>query len=260
MTLALPLLTTGCGLEPERVPTCGPAPLEAEGFVIQEVTIVAEHPHDDGAFTQGLLFADGAIYESTGLYGASTLRRVELETGVVEQQVALDDALWGEGLALWEDELIQLTWTAGRALTYERDDFTAAGEFSYATEGWGLATTEDGLVMSDGTATLRFLDPETFEERRSVTVTSAGAPVPRLNELEVIAGEIWANVWPTEQIVRIDPQSGQVRGWVLFHGLADDLGLDDPEDVLNGIAYDSESCRVFVTGKRWPKLFEIEVR
>ncbi len=260
MMVAVGAAAVGCGLEPEPVATCGPAPLEGGGVRAQGFAIVEEHPHDQDAFTQGLLYADGALYESTGLYGASTLRRVDLATGAIEQQTALDDELWGEGLALWDEELVQLTWKSGRALVYARDDFSAVGEFAYPTEGWGLATTEEGLVMSDGTATLRFLDPETFEERRRVTVTSGGAPVPRLNELEVIAGEIWANVWPTEQIVRIDAETGEVRGWVVFHGLAGELGLDDPEDVLNGIAFDAEGCRLFVTGKRWPKLFEIEVR
>lgn len=248
------------GCELERAPICGPAPLDGEGLRAQTVAVVAEHPHDAEAFTQGLLYAHGALYESTGLYGASTVRRVDLPSGSVEQQVALDDALWGEGLALWGDELIQLTWKSGRALRYAREDLASTGEHAYATEGWGLAATEEGLVMSDGSATLRFLDPDTFEERRQVTVTSAGAAVPRLNELEVIAGEIWANVWPTAQIARIDPDTGEVRGWVLLHGLAADLGLTDSDDVLNGIAFDADGCRVLVTGKRWPKLFEIEVR
>jgi len=254
-------LLTGCDLSPEPLPSCGPAPIDATVVPrVQSYRIVATYPHDREAFTQGLVFDRGDLFESTGLYGASTLRRVALESGVAEQEVALDETLWGEGLALWQDRLVQLTWKAGRALIYERESFEPSGELAYATEGWGLTQDGESLVMSDGTATLYFLDPETFEERRRVQVTDGDELVVRLNELESIHGEIWANVWLTERIARIDPDSGRVLGWVLFDGLGAELGLTDPDDVLNGIAFDSEGCRLLVTGKRWPSLFEVEVR
>lgn len=222
--------------------------------------VIQHYPHDAEAFTQGLLFHQGYLYESTGLYGQSTLRRVKLKTGEVKQSVSLDATLFGEGLALWQDRLIQLTWLAGVALVYDLHSLNLLHTFTYPGQGWGLTHDDQWLILSDGTATLRFLNPETFEEIRRVQVLDAGVPVTQLNELEYVNGEILANVWHTDHIARIDPQSGQVLGWIDLTGLLPEhLKPKDREGVLNGIAWDNEGQRLFVTGKLWPKIFEIEL-
>lgn len=220
--------------------------------------VVAAYPHDRGAFTQGLVYADGVLYESTGLRGRSSVRRVDLETGEVLQRREVDPPYFAEGLALVGDRLIQLTWQENTAFTYDKDTFEPTDVFSYPTEGWGLAYDGAQLVMSDGTPVLRFRDPDTFEVTRAVTVTFNGQPVERLNELEVVDGQVWANIWQTDVIARIDPATGEVVGWVDLGGL---LRPEDRDgvDVLNGIAYDPAGRRLFVTGKLWPTLFEIEV-
>lgn len=218
--------------------------------------VVASHPHDPQAYTQGLVYREGFLYESTGRRGRSELRKVRLRTGEVVQRTALDDRFFGEGLALWRDRLIQLTWQSGTGFVYDLDDFRERATFSYAGEGWGL--THDGrhLIMSDGSATLRRLDPASFEVVRRVRVRDGGDPVDGLNELEYIRGEIYANVWQTDRIVRIDPASGRVNSWIDLSGLP----LDGANrGVLNGIAHDAEHNRLFVTGKLWPRLFEIEL-
>jgi len=222
--------------------------------------IIRIYPHDPEAFTQGLVYEGGFLYESTGLYGRSSLRKVELETGRVVKIHHLPPEFFGEGLTIWRDRLIQLTWHERIGFVYEKETFRLLRTFTYATEGWGL--THDGrhLIRSDGTAVLSFLDPETFREVRRIEVRDQGRPVIFLNELEYVRGEIYANVWQTECLVRISPRTGRVLGWVDLTGL---LGPEDrvrAVDVLNGIAYDAERDRLFVTGKLWPKLFEIRLR
>ena len=219
--------------------------------------IIKQYPHDPQAFTQGLVYADGYFYESTGLKGRSSLRKVQVENGEVILQHNLDANYFAEGLALWQDQLIQLTWQDHIGFVYEYDTFSLQEQFSYASEGWGL--TQDGthLIMSDGSATLAFLDPTSKAVIRSIIVRDNGTPLSHINELEYIRGEIYANIWQSDQIVRIDPVSGNVLGWINLSGI---LPLDIPlgqVDVLNGIAYDADNDRLFVTGKLWPYLFEI---
>jgi glutaminyl-peptide cyclotransferase len=220
-------------------------------------TVINSYPHDDGAFTQGLLYDGGVLFESTGLYGESSLRRVDLESGNVLQQIGLDPAYFGEGLALWDGNLIQLTWREHTAFLWNATSFAPTGSFAYTGEGWGL--THDGrrLIMSDGSSTLRFLDPVTYVESGTVAVVDDGGPVADLNELEWIAGEIFANQWYTDRIARIDPDTGGVIAWINLDGLLDPQ--PPAADVLNGIAWDAAGERLFVTGKRWPSLFEIEL-
>ncbi len=221
--------------------------------------MVREYPHDPSAFTQGLVYADGHLYESTGLEGASELRQVDLETGKIIRRRALGSDEFGEGLTDWDGRLLQLTWTGMRGFIYERTSLAVSGTFRYAGEGWGL--THDGrrLILSDGTAVLRFLDPETFREIGRLPVHDEGRAVPRLNELEYVRGEVYANVWQSDRVARISPETGAVLGWIDLAGLLSAADLRHPVDVLNGIAYDPGRERLFVTGKWWPKLFEIIV-
>jgi glutaminyl-peptide cyclotransferase len=221
--------------------------------------IVNIFPHDPQAFTQGLLFDRGFLYESTGLNGRSTLRKVEIETGKVLQSISLPSRFFGEGLTLFGGRLIQLTWRSGTAFVYDLEDFGKIREFAYEGEGWGLTSDGSALVMSDGSARLRFLDPETFSEIRQIEVRDQGNPVPFLNELEMIQGEIFANIWQKDVVARIAPATGQVLGWIDLSDLRNALGPVRGVDVLNGIAYDREHNRIFVTGKLWPKLFELEL-
>ena len=252
-----PLLLLTLSLLACRQPETYQAP---DAIPVVSYRVIQHYPHDPEAFTQGLLFHQGYLYESTGLYGQSTLRRVKLETGEVTQAVPLDAGLFGEGLTLWQDQLIQLTWLAGVALVYDLHSLTLLHTFNYTGQGWGLTHDGQHLILSDGTATLRFLNPDSFEEIRRVQVLEAGTPVTQLNELEFVNGEILANVWHTDRIARIDPQSGQVRGWIDLTGLLPEhLKPKDREGVLNGIAWDAENQRLFVTGKLWPKIFEIEL-
>lgn len=221
--------------------------------------VVASFPHDPAAFTQGLLFADGVLYESTGGYGRSSLRRVDLTTGRVLAKTDLPAHLFGEGITVWGDEVIQLTWRAGLGLRYDRARLTRRGTFPVVGEGWGL--TDDGThwIQSDGSATLRWLDPRDGREVRRVQVTERGVPVPRLNELEYIDGEVWANIWLRDELIRIDPASGRVRSRVDLRDLWPTRERPHQDAVLNGIAHDPASGRLFVTGKHWPRLFEIEL-
>lgn len=232
------------------------APREAGHW---DVEVKAVYPHDPRAFTQGLTFHNGVLYEGTGQYGESTVRRVDLETGRVEQRMPLEPRYFGEGIAILGSTLYQLTWQNGVALVYDVERLERTGSFTYDGEGWGL--THDGrqLIMSDGTETLRFIDPETFEVRRTVRVRDAGRPIVRLNELEYIDGEVWANIWYDDRIVRIDPGTGDVVGWVHADTVYP-ASERHPEDVLNGIAYDSDTGRLVITGKNWPHLYEIELR
>lgn len=227
---------------------------------IQTVKIVGNHPHDPEGFTQGLVYHGGFLYESTGLYGRSSLRKVDIETGRVVQSVRLPATVFGEGLTRWKDRLIQLTWRSRTGFVYELDSFRLLREFHYPTEGWGL--TEDGksLIMTDGTESLIFLDPVTFQETGRVAVHCGGVPVRQLNELEWAHGEVLANVLGSDWVARISPMTGAVLGWIDLTGLRRELGPVRSPEVLNGIAYDPEKDRLFVTGKNWPRLFEIRVK
>jgi glutamine cyclotransferase len=238
------------------------APLQAHvepgAVAVYGYKIIHTYPHDRNAFTQGLIYDGGVLYEGTGLYGQSSLRKVELETGKVLQEYDLPPQYFGEGVTVWRNKLIQLTWQSHLGFVYEKETFRQLREFSYSTEGWGITHDGTRLIMSDGTSTLYFLNPSTFERVGRLDVRDNDLPVMRLNELEYVKGEIYANIWLTDRIAKISPQTGQVIGWV------DLTGLLTPEervhaDVLNGIAYDDKRNRFFVTGKLWPKLFEIEV-
>ncbi len=217
------------------------------------------YPHDRDAYTQGLEFVDGDLFESTGLNGRSSIRKVQLETGRVLQRRDVPQEHFGEGITIWQSRLIELTWQSQVAFVYDRGSFEPRGSFTYTGEGWGLTHDETSLIMSDGTAELRFLDPTTFKERRRVSVTDAGRPVSRLNELEYVNGQVFANVWTTDRIARIDPQTGRVLGWIELAGLLAAKDRVNGDAVLNGIAYDAKGARLFVTGKLWPTLFEIKI-
>jgi glutamine cyclotransferase len=221
--------------------------------------ILNVYPHDRDAYTQGLIFLDGIFYEGTGLRRRSTLRKVEVESGRILQQIALPPQLFGEGVTIFGDSLFQLTWKARQGFEYDKDTFELKRIFTYPTEGWGITHDGERLIMSDGSANLYFWDPQTLEEIGRVQVFDNQGPVVRLNELEYINDEVFANVWQTDWVARIDPDTGQVAGWIDLSGLLTAEDRSQPVDVLNGIAYDSESDRLFVTGKFWPKVFEIEL-
>ncbi len=221
--------------------------------------IVHAYPHDTGAFTQGLAYSDGYLYESTGLNGRSSLRKVRLETGEVVQRIDLSLEFFGEGIAILNGRVIQLTWLSHLGFVYDASNFKLLRQFSYPGEGWGLATDGREMFMSDGTSAIRVLDPDTLQEKRRLQVHDGNVPIDRLNELEFIDGEIFANVWQTDKIARISPQSGRVVGWIFLNGLLSPIYRAGPDAVLNGIAYDSTHKRLFVTGKLWPRVFEIRL-
>lgn len=221
--------------------------------------IVHTYPHDPDAFTQGLIFIDGHLYESDGQYGKSVLRMDDLASGRELQEIHLGSQYFGEGLTNWGSTLIQLTWQAHTAFVYDRFSFRLLKTLSYPWEGWGLTQDGKSLILSDGSAELYFLDPANLHEVRHITVKDHGQPVKQLNELEYIHGEIYANVWHTDRIARISPATGQVLGWIDLTGLLPAGSVSDPEAVLNGIAWDPAHGRLFVTGKLWPKLFEIQI-
>ncbi|HUR58437.1 MAG TPA: glutaminyl-peptide cyclotransferase, partial [Opitutaceae bacterium] len=222
--------------------------------------VVRTWPHDRQAFTQGLLFRDGRLLESTGLNGRSSLRDVEVATGRVVKQVTVPREYFAEGLAVIGAKAFQVTWQNGKGFIYDVDTFQAQGEFAYTGEGWGLTTDGRALILSDGTSQIRFLDPASFAVTRTIDVTSDGKPLDQLNELEYIRGEIFANVWQTEHVVRIDPATGRVRGLIDFAGLLPAQDRTPETNVLNGIAYDAAGDRLFVTGKLWPKIFEVRLK
>ena len=236
-----------------------PEALAQQSARVDSFRVLKTYPHDSAAYTQGLIYRDGFLFESTGLNGQSTLRKVTLETGKVVQQRRLAPAYFAEGLAEWNGQLVQLTWQSNIAFVYDLASFAPRRTLGYTGEGWGLTRDRDGFILSDGTERLRFLHPDTFREVRRVTVTDGGVPVRDLNELEYIRGEVYANVWHTDRIARISPESGRVTGWIDLRGLMSTGYRLDSEAVLNGIAHDAASNRLFVTGKLWPRLFEIEV-
>jgi len=217
--------------------------------------IINTYPHDRAAFTQGLIYQDGCLYESTGLYGHSSLRKVDLKTGMVLKKHSLPSLFFGEGITVFGTKIIQLTWKSKMGFVYNKENFEVLQTFHYPTEGWGITNDGRRLIMSDGSSTLYFLDPETFKEVDKIDVLDQeGAAVKGINELEYIKGEIFANIWPTTRIARISIKTGRVTAWIDLAGI---VPFEKDADVLNGIAYDEKNDRLFVTGKLWPKVFEI---
>lgn len=221
--------------------------------------IVHTYRHDSSAFTEGLFYENGFLYESTGLEGHSSIRKVKLETGEVVEERFLDPKYFGEGIVAWKGRLVQLTWRSQTGFVYDLAKFTPVATFHYPGEGWALTRDDHRLIMSDGTSDIRFLNPETFAEIGRIHVTAAGEPLRNINELEWVKGEIYANVWETDHIARIDPTTGNVVGWIDLSSLPSNVASWDPDDVLNGIAYDAAQDRLFVTGKRWPQVYEIKL-
>ncbi|MBV6868144.1 glutaminyl-peptide cyclotransferase [Xanthomonas campestris pv. coriandri] len=232
-----------------------------EAIPTQGYTVVKAYPHDTAAFTEGLFYLDGHLYESTGELGRSSVRKVDLDSGNVLQQVNTPPPFYGEGIVAWKDRLIQLTWRNQRGFVYDLATLAPRTQFTYSGEGWALTSDDRQLYMSDGTANIRRLDPQSLKQIGSIKVTARGKPLDNLNELEWVKGQLLANVWLTTRIARIDPANGKVIAWVDLKALVPDPDtLTDPtNDVLNGIAYDAEHDRLFVTGKRWPKIYEIKL-
>lgn len=232
-----------------------------DAIPVQGYTVVRIHPHDTSAYTEGLFYLDGHLYESTGEVGRSSVRKVDLDTGQVLQRMDTPHPYYGEGIVAWRDRLVQLTWRNQQGFIYDLATFEPLARFAYPGEGWALTSDGNSLYMSDGTATIRRLDPRTLRQVGTIEVTANGKPLDNLNELEWVKGEIFANVWLTSRIARIAPASGEVVGWIDLNGLgpAPDTLADPSNDVLNGIAYDSDQDRLFVTGKHWPELYEIRL-
>jgi glutamine cyclotransferase len=230
-----------------------------QGAPVYGYEVVNVYPHDREAFTQGLLYRDGVLYESTGLNGRSSLRKVQLETGKVLQQVPVESRYFAEGLTDWGTRLVQLTWNTNVGFVYDLRSFKRLQTFSYTGEGWGLARDDRRLIMSDGSSTLRFLDPQTLKVTGQVQVSDGPVTIRDVNELEFVDGQVYANVWLTDRIAMIAPDTGRVTGWINLSGLMSKSRLSE-DAVLNGIAYDAPRKRLFVTGKLWPSLFEIRIR
>jgi len=226
---------------------------------VQRPTIVATYPHDPTAFTEGLYYEKGSLFESTGLEGRSVIRQVRLEDGKVLRETVIPSRSFGEGIVAWQGRIISLTWQEGMGYFWDAATFRQTGSFRYSGEGWGLTHNGREIVMSDGTPVLRFLDPKTLQVKRTLRVTANGYAVPRLNELEYVQGEIYANVWLTDRIARIDPASGKVKAWIDLSALSRTSGRGSEDDVANGIAWDAAKGRLFVTGKNWPVLYEIRL-
>ena len=255
-----PTPTPGPSPTPEPTPTPPPTatPTGETSPISYTYEVINVYPHDSNAFTQGLVIDEGVMYEGTGLTGESSLRRVDLETGDVLQIRELPSDLFGEGITVFDDKIIQLTWQSQIGFVYDKNSFDLLQNFSYSTQGWGITTDGTRLIMSDGSANLYFLNPETFEKTGQVEVHDGNTSVTKLNELEYINGEVYANVWLTDKIAIINPNTGQVTGWIDLTGIYTP-GTGDSNNVLNGIAYDSANNRLFVTGKRWSQLFEIKL-
>jgi glutaminyl-peptide cyclotransferase len=239
------------------LPGCASA--KACNAPVCEARIVRSFPHDPNAFTEGLFYRDGKLFESTGLNGRSSIREVRLEDGKVLRSVDVDRRYFGEGIVDWGNELISLTWQHGIGFRWTLGDFRQTGSFRYPGEGWALTRTASELIMSDGTPQIRFLDPATLKEKRRITVTDQGQRLSQINEVEYVKGEILANIWMTNRIARIDPKSGVVRGWIDLSKVAEDGSPGGEDAVPNGIAYDAKGDRLFVTGKLWPKLYEVRL-
>ena len=238
---------------------CGRSAAQEPAPPIWGFEVVGTYPHDRNAYCQGLFFENGSLYEGTGRYRQSSLRKVDLTSGKVLQAVRLSPKLFGEGVTALGDSIVQLTWRSQTGIVFDKKTLKHRGTFRYQGEGWGITTDGRHLFMSDGSAVLRVLDPATFQVVRRITVTSQGRQVEKLNELEYVEGEIYANVWGSDYIARISPETGKLLGWIKLTGLLKRWERLDPEAVLNGIAYDAKGKRLFVTGKLWPKLFEIRL-
>ena len=263
--VACAVLTVGVACTGDPPASGSPEEGAVAGAPVAPVTVIRKWRHDRAAWTQGLDFEGGRLYEGTGLEGQSSLREISLEDDRVLRRVDLAPTVFGEGITILGDRIYQITWKSRRGFVYDLATFRRVGEFTYEGEGWGLTTDGQSLIMSDGTATLRFLDPRTYAVQRTLTAREDAGDVSKLNELEWVNGQLWANVWETQSIVRIDPASGRVLGWVNLDGLLteSDRRLYLPPgatvDVLNGIAFDSATNRLVVTGKNWPLLYEIRV-
>ncbi len=261
--LSLCLLILSCGSAPKKSSTA-PKPTPAQ---VSSYQIISTNPHDPSAFTQGLVFHNGTFYESTGQYGESTIRKVDVGTGKVLKSVSVPETFFAEGMTILKDKVYQITWREQRAFVYDLN-LKAIKEMAYKGEGWGLTNDGTNLILSDGTHVIRYLNPETFETEKTITVLDdRGKPLMYLNELEFVRGEIWANIWHSEQsinkpnhIARIDPNSGKLLGWINLTGISPDDVARDPENTLNGIAYDAATDRIWVTGKQWRNLFEIKLK
>lgn len=246
------ILSMAAGAAGDPAPASGDIPTAS-------YTLVKAWPHDRAAFTEGLVFWKGMLIESTGLYGHSSLRKVDLDSGAVRQEVRLPGRYFGEGIAVIGSRIFQLTWQSHRGFIYNAETLKAEGEFTFAGEGWGLTSDGSLLIMSDGTNRIRFIDPSTFQVVRTIDVLAHGLPVKNLNELEYVKGELYANVWQTQFVLRIDPANGRIIEVVDFVGILPATDHAPDTDVMNGIAYDPQADRLFVTGKNWPKLFEVRV-
>jgi glutamine cyclotransferase len=252
---------SGSGEETNK-PSANQSATQSEALTAQKAAyeVVATYPHDADAFLQGLVWYDNGFYESTGLYGESSLRRVEFPSGKVLKKIGLSSDLFGEGLALVDNHLVQITWQTHRGFVYDRETFRLIREFTYDTEGWGITYDGKHLIMSDGSSALTYLDPQTYQPIKKLNVTMNGRPVMELNELEFIEGEIWSNVWQEDTILRIDPATGKVTSYLDMRGVLPREFRTGHEDVLNGIAYDAEHKRIFISGKKWPRIIEIKLK
>ena len=258
LILALSLASLQCnGTSTTNAPAKEPGNAPVATFGYQVVNI---WPHDPRAFTQGLVFLDGKLIESTGQEGFSSLRSVELQTGKVLKKVDIPEPFFAEGAALLNNKIYQLTWQHQRGFIYDAQSLEKIGDFSYGGEGWGLATDGRSLLLSDGSNRIRFIEPDSFRVTKTIAVTDGKTPINELNELEYVNGEIYANIWHDDRIAVIDPENGRVKAWIDLTGLLQPGDVTDPEAVLNGIAFDQAGNRLFVTGKLWPRLFEIKIK
>ena len=247
-------IPTPIALTPTPTKTAGPPPI-----VNYTYNIVKTMPHDTSAFTEGLTIQDGTLYESNGQNGASDVRIVDLKTGAVKNSVKLDAQYFGEGMTILNGKIFQLTWQNHQGFIYDENTLAKLGDFTYTNEGWGLTNDGRFLIMSDGSNAITYLNPETFQVQKVVYVYDKGQPLPNINELEYIKGVLYANIWHTDKVVQIDPAFGEIIGWIDFSGLRSPEAQQNQEAVLNGIAYDSASDQLFVTGKLWDKLFEVKL-
>lgn len=259
LLMTVSIITSCSDIAQPKDDTAAVSNIAAETIPVYGYKILNKYPHDTAAFTEGLAFDKGALFEGTGLNGKSSLRRIDLKTGKILKMQEISADYFGEGIAVFGDTIIQLTWKSNVGFIYDKNSFQVLRTFSYSTEGWGITHDERHLIMSDGTAFLYFLNPETFTVASQIMVNENGKPVTNLNELEYINGRIYANVWQTDRIAIIDPGNGKVTGWIDLSGLLQAQEYRMPADILNGIAYDKETRRLFVTGKLWPWLFEIEL-